>query len=301
MDQRSETHADRRRAILSGAVRPSRAMRICDVGASALSEPPYGGLLRDGLAHVYGFEPNPAEFANLQATATERETYFQSAVGAPGERTLHIHPRPGFTSLFEMDAASMRMIGKQKLISDKVEKVALSTVALDDVAELPRLDLLKMDLQGGELEVLRGAEDRLSQAVAVVSEVRFHRIYENEPMFGDIDVELRRQGFRLHKFLFTKSVMMPHAHEARVVRKQMVSQLLDGDAVYVREADYAESFSDDQLIFLMLACDAIFDSPDFALNLMDLLVGRGVLARDLWQDYVARLRTHQRAAGEAGT
>ncbi|MFY0632917.1 MAG: FkbM family methyltransferase [Vannielia sp.] len=300
MDLRSETHADRRRAVLSAEVEPSRRMNICDVGASAIGEAPYAGLLRDGLAHVYGFEPSPEQFTRLQEIKSEQETYFEAAVGAPGKRTLHIHPRPGFTSLFKMDAASMKAIGKEKLVSDRVEEVELTTVALDEVEDLPRVDVLKMDLQGGELEVLKGAEDRLSEAVAVVSEVRFHRIYEGEPMFGDIDVELRRQGFRLHKLLFTKSVMMPHDHEGAVVRKRMTSQLLDGDAVYVREADYSAEFSDDKLLFLLLAADAMFDSPDFVLHLMEVAVERGLLPKGLWRDYVARLRSHQQAGKEGG-
>lgn len=288
---------DKRRAVLSAALAPSRDMAICDVGASRLSEPPYQGLLNDGLAHVYGFEPSPEQFARLEATKSPRETYFPQAVALPGARALYLHPRPGFTSLYRLDAQALRAIGKEKWISDAITPVALDPVTLDTLADLPPLDLLKMDLQGGELEVLRGAVAKLSQAVAVVSEVRFHRIYAGEPLFGDLDAELRRQGFKLHKFLFTKSVMMPHAHEGEVVRAQLTSQLLDGDAVYIRDADLGSDLSDDQLIFLALAADSLFDSPDLALHCVDHLIGRGAAPADLPEAYIAHFRHNQRRKG----
>ena len=89
-------------------------MRICDVGASRLSVPPYQGLLDDKQAHLFGFEPNPDEFVKLTAEATAQETYFQQAVGLPGERTLFVHPIAGFTSLYPMDAAALAALGKEK-------------------------------------------------------------------------------------------------------------------------------------------------------------------------------------------
>ncbi len=288
--------ADARGAVLADALAPSRDMRICDVGANPLGAPPYQPLLERGLARVFGFEPNEEAFAKLQAQRSERETYFCAAVGLPGERTLHLHPKSGFSSLYPFDRAALRAIGKEKWIrAADTREVTLRPVTLDMLADLPAIDLLKMDLQGGELEVLRGAVGKLSEAVAVVTEVRFHRIYAEEPLFGDLDAELRRQGFKLHKFLFTKSVMMPHAHEHKVQRPRMTSQLLDGDAVYVRDADWAETLGDDQLAFLVLTADAVFDSPDMALTCLDILAGRGKVAPEAAGAYIAALPERQRA------
>ena len=293
------SHAEKRRAVLTGALHPERPMRICDVGASPLSVPPYQGLLDDGVAHVYGFEPNPAQYQKLVAEERPNATYFCKAVGLPGQRTLYVHPAAGFTSLYPMDGAALRAIGKEGWINPRIEAVPLTTVTLDTLPDLPDLDLLKMDLQGAELEVLRGGLSKLSRAVAVVAEVRFHRIYEGEPMFGDLDQELRAQGFKLHKFLFTKSVMMPHEHEDEVVRARLTSQLLDGDAVYIRDEDTA-GFSHDQLMHLAFAADAVFDSPDLALHCVDHLIARGAAPADLPGDYIARFRQHQRRHTEDG-
>jgi len=287
--------ADRRRQVLTAALAPDRRMRICDVGANPLSEPPYAGLLRDGVADVYGFEPNEVALEKLNAVKSDQETYFPHAIGAPGDRTLHLHPRSGFSSLFPTDGESLRRIGKGHLHRPgKTRQVPLRTQALDEVAGLPDIDVLKMDVQGAEAEVLAGGTKRLKDAIAVVTEVRFYRIYEGEPMFGDVDVALRAMGFRLYKFLFTKSVMMPHAHEAKIVRKRMTSQLLDGDAVYLRDGDIV-TWSDTALTHLAFAADAIFDAPDLALMALDELIRRGAAPEKLPDTYIARFRAHQKA------
>ena len=48
----------------------------------------------------------------------------------------------------------------------------------------------------------------LSEAVAVIIELRYLQLYEGEPMMGGVDEVLREQGFMLHKFLFNKSRQM---------------------------------------------------------------------------------------------
>ncbi|MEM9855457.1 MAG: FkbM family methyltransferase [Pseudomonadota bacterium] len=293
MDAPKASHADKRRRVLTAALKPSRPIRICDVGANPLGAPPYQGLLDDGAAHVYGFEPNPEAYAKLLEEPTAHETYYPNAIGAPGERTLYLHPKSGFSSLFELDGSRLERIGKAHLErkNDIIEH-PLTTIGLDEVEGLPDIDVLKMDVQGAEKEVLEGGQARLASALVIVTEVRFYQIYKDEPTFGDLDLVLRAMGFRLHKFLFTKSVMLPHAHEKDIVRKGLTSQLLDGDAVYLRDCDI-EVLEDDALTHLALTADAICDAPDLALGCLDLLIARGKAPPGLAQDYIARFRHHQ--------
>ncbi|HKL70277.1 FkbM family methyltransferase [Salibaculum sp.] len=263
--------------VLSRHLSPARAMRVCDVGANPLGAPPYQPLLEAGLCDVYGFEPHAEAFAKLQQTKSDRETYFPVAIGRPGERVLHVHPNSGFTSLFPFDGRALGQLGKEKWMSPRrpIETVPMRTTGLDEVTGLPGVDVLKMDLQGAEGEVVETGPRTLSETVAILTEVRFHRIYEDEPVFGDLDATLRANGFKLHKFLFTKSVMLPHDHEDLVHRPAMTSQLLDGDAVYLRDVPGPDALSDDQLAHLALAADTMFDSPDIALQALGALARRG--------------------------
>ena len=74
----------------------------------------------------------------------------------------------------------------------------VSTRRLDDLSEIAALDFLKIDVQGSELSVFNGARRHLERAVAVHTEVCFLPLYKNQPLFGDIDVDLRRRGMIPH-------------------------------------------------------------------------------------------------------
>lgn len=287
------SHNDKRRKVLTAALAPSRRLRICDVGANPLGAPPYQGLLDDGAAEVFGFEPNREAYQKLQDSKSAFETYFPHAIGAAGARTLYLHPKSGFSSLFRLDADRLARIGKSHLLrKNDIKEFPLTTIPLDHVEGMPNFDVLKMDVQGAEKEILEGGTERLSDALAVVTEVRFYQIYKDEPTFADLDHTLHSMGFRLHKFLFTKSVMLPHQHEAKTVRKSLTSQLLDGDAVYLRDVDLG-SLTDDNLAHLALIADSMADAPDLALGCMDVLAARGRLPTALTDDYIARFRHHQ--------
>ncbi len=71
---------------------------------------------------------------------------------------------------------------------------------LDDVVTLDDLRaplLAKLDVQGYELEVLRGAEATLRHVDALVVELAFERHYEGQPLFTEVLDHLGAQGFAL--------------------------------------------------------------------------------------------------------
>jgi len=57
--------------------------------------------------------------------------------------------------------------------------------------------LLKLDVQGFELEVLAGATTTLESAAALVIEQAFDRVYEGQPLFGESHAFLEAAGWQL--------------------------------------------------------------------------------------------------------
>ncbi|MEL7345154.1 MAG: FkbM family methyltransferase, partial [Pseudomonadota bacterium] len=204
-----------------------------------------------------------------------------------GKATLRIHPaNGGLTSAYPFHEPSVRFLGKERWLEPELGREDIDLVSLDSLQLLPPIDVLKMDLQGGERDVLIGGRRKLSNAVAVITEVRFHRIYEGEPLWADVDQQLGKQGFVLHKLLFTKSVTLPSRAAKKFGKRRAANQLLDGDAVYIRRLDDPETVTTDQLKHLAICADAIFQSFDLVAHVLDILAARGVVPQAAANDYV---------------
>lgn len=266
----------------------ARPTTVLDVGANPINDCPYAPLLAAGGCNVIGFEPQTEAFDQLQQSKGPNETYHNSAVGDGRTHTLHIYESSGFTSLFRPHMPAARLLGNRRWARVR-ERVPLETVALDAVPDLGAFDLLKIDIQGGETLVFDNAIRVMSEAVAVIVELRYMQLYEGEPMLGGVDNSLRRQGFQLHKFLFNKSKSLPHSQIARLHRRRTADQLIDGDAVYLRHPGKIEAYTDDQLMHLALLASSVFQSHSVALFALDELISRGCISEDLPERYVDAL------------
>jgi FkbM family methyltransferase len=66
--------------------------------------------------------------------------------------------------------------------------------------QIERINLLKLDVQGGELGILKGANQLLAQQKidVIYSEVFFVPMYQNQPLFGEICAELAGHHYSFH-------------------------------------------------------------------------------------------------------
>jgi FkbM family methyltransferase len=265
---------------------PERLTEVVDVGANPVDgDPPYKPMLDAGLCRVTGFEPQPDALLELQKAKGPNERYLPYAVGDGNVHTLNVCRASGMTSLLEPDPQMLELFEVLKPLAAVTSRVPVKTVRLDDIAEISLLDCLKIDIQGSELAVFRSGASRLAQAVAIQTEISFVSLYRNQPSLGDIDLELRRQGFIPHCFDAVK-----HWPIAPCVIKgdprEPLRQLLEADMVYVRDFSRPDSMSNEQLKHLALIAHYCYGSFDLALRCVMLLEQRNVFRSGAQQHYL---------------
>ncbi len=276
----------------------SRRTRIVDVGANPMTgDPPYKDLLRSGACDVVGFEPQPIAFAALAERKSDRETYFPFAVGDGSRKELKVYRSHGFTSVYEPYEPGFRVVaGKRWAQID--ERIEFDTVALDEQPQIGVFDLLKIDIQGGEYDVFRGGETSLKQAMAVIVELRYFPLYADEPMMGNVDNELRRQGFVLHRLSFNNGKPLRNSQMDRLNHRKVRDQLIDGDAIYLRDLGRIADYTDVQLAHLCILGSSVFDSHTLVLHCLDELARRKVVPARMAAEYVDTLPDELRSGGE---
>ena len=266
-----------------------RLTQIADVGANPLDVPAYRPLLDAKLCHVFGFEPQAEAFEKLQRQKSSCETYFPLALGSGGKETLNVYTSSGLSSVFELDDRTVDLLGRSRRAATRLEAVQMDTARLDDVEGISEIDLLKIDTQGAEVSIMANGTQKLSQVVAVITELRFFPMYRDEPSLDAQIALLRELGLHFHKILFTKSAMIQNTRADRLRKRRLRSQLLDGDCVFIRDLRAPDAISDTQASHLAIIADAVLQSYDVTLRCLDILVNRGALKDKTVDDYFGQL------------
>ena len=115
---------------------------------------------------------------------------------------------------------------------------------------------MKLDVQGGELEVLKGSDNLLKDVKGICTEVSFVELYKKQALFGDVDTFLRKKGF---KFISFYGAMIWSTKEARN-QKGRIARLLQSNAIYIKDSNHER----DNLISLLI--EAAYGLPDLSMK-----------------------------------
>ncbi len=277
---------------LSDLLHPARLTEVVDIGANPIDgDPPYKQMMLLKLCRITGFDPHPAAIAQLAERKSPQETYLPYAVGDGAAHALNICRGMGFASLLQPDAKTLTHFPNFTELGRVIERIPQKTRRLDDVTEIAAIDLLKIDIQGGELAVFQHGRRKLAKAVAIQTEVSFVPLYEKQPVFGEIDLELRSLGFVPHTFAAINRKMI--APMLGPDPAAAINQLVEADVVYVRNFVDAEAMDSEQLKHLALIAHHCYGSFDLALNCIHHLTTRGAISPDGKNRYVGLLQTQR--------
>jgi FkbM family methyltransferase len=243
-------------------------VKIVDIGANPVDgTPPYAPLLRAGFAQVVGFEPAPKALAELNQKKGPNETYLPYAVGDGKTHTLNFCSASGMTSLLKPNPKVLDLLHGFPEWAKVVGTEEVLTHRLDDIPEAAGFDLLKIDIQGAELMVMQNGVTNLRNALFVQTEVEFVPMYIDQPLFSDVDVFMRQQGFVLHRF----DQLVSRVIKPLIVNNDVfagLSQLFWTDAFYIRDFTRLELLTTDQLLRLALILHDCYTSVDMVLHLL---------------------------------
>jgi FkbM family methyltransferase len=265
--------------LLRDLVRCSRPSSIIDIGAAPIDgRPPYKEMLDYGLCTVTGFEPRPGALEKLEEGKGPLERYLPHVVADGLEHRLKITHGEGMTSLLTPDENQLRLFNGFPAWGSVVEELEVQTHRLDDL-DIDEFDLLKIDVQGAELMVFQHGRERLRDAVAVHTEVSFVPLYLGQPTFGEVDVELRAQGFVPHAMADLKRwAIAPTTFGDNIYNPG--NQLLEADIVYVRDIAHPERMTSEQLAHLAMIAFHIYGSVDLTVFCLIELRQRGRAPED---------------------
>jgi len=144
-------------------LKPQRIIEIVDIGANPIDgDPPYKPMLRAGeICRVTGFEPQEYALKKLNDTKSKLERYLPYAVGDGSEKVLNICSAEGMSSTFKPDSEILKIFHPFDIWGQVVSQQKVLTKTLDSISEIEQLDFLKIDIQGGELNVFQHGKKSL--------------------------------------------------------------------------------------------------------------------------------------------
>jgi len=230
------------------------------------------------LLQVVGFEPDRDEWERLVAAPPAES--FKSLIHLPyalgavdGEGLLHVNRERGTSSFYEPNREWLDRFPNAArydvMATGPVPVRSLDSLVADPDVRMPRhIDFMKIDTQGSELDILKGAQQTLQrQVVAIEVEVEFAPLYRNQPLFRDIDAWLQGSGFSLFKLRRQSWVRRTAEGSPHL----SAGQLVFADALYLRDplSDTRAGIpSDARQAEALILLAALYDLNDFALELL---------------------------------
>jgi len=255
------------------------ALRIVDVGG-AMGPDERWKVLGLELCRFVTFEPDTRSFSGLAVDSTGRNASL--AVGLSdkaGEQTLYLTHGEFASSLYRPNASVLKDYATWPWHESAGEtKIPVDT--LNHALEAHKdwwPDFIKVDVEGADLDVLKGATDSLAGAFGVQVEVAFIERNMGAPLQPDIDGWLRTAGF------VPQQIIREHwIRNNGIYGATSRPQIIWADVVYVRDRSWSlarleKAASSDRANILtkMVAVLLAYGAHDYAMELVEAAAAAG--------------------------
>ena len=267
-----------KKAGLGEVLLGSEQVTVVDVGAATGMHPRFRAL-RPNLRAVL-FEPDKRSYFALVAERSDDAVHNCALDETDGTTRIN---------LARKEQCSSFLMPRQELLRDfpeperyDIEGTAeVETRSIDSVArDGPEIDFIKLDAQGAELRILRGATATLESVWGLEIEVEFTAIYQGQPLFSDVDPFVRARGFELldlERYYWARTSVPDMARTS--------GQLVFADALYFKRQDEVERILSSidwpslraGRFRRLLALLYVYRRNDYALQLLERLTASGLV------------------------
>lgn len=258
---------------------PAARITLADVGSA-------GGLKdrwRAARAIVDGILFEPREDGQVRREGSD--TIYPLGLGAAaGRADLHITSLLNMSSVLAPNRAVLRAYRKKGGHTEVTARLSIPIDTLDAVAarDGKRIDALKVDTQGSELDILKGADGCLTRTVILAEvEVSFFQRYVGQPVAAEIIAFMHDRGFELIDFYRLKryrAINSAGIGNISLGMGQRAGRLAYGDALFVLSdaqvdariaaATPAEA---EAIVLRLIAMLLVYGKPDLAAAQFDRL------------------------------
>jgi FkbM family methyltransferase len=297
---RPATRESERRAALepARALLGAQPLVAVDIGAANGLLPHWESL--DGLAEIVQVEPRQdacAELERQNALRADPTRYrvVQSGLSEfGGECTLYVSNAPTGSSLLRLDPATspdcrdyVDLTYLYPIIEERIGTSTLSEVM--NGLGLAQLDLVKLDVQGSEVAIVRGLDPvRRSRLLAAELELGLHDLYPREASFEVAREYMEAMGMELFDVRVAR-VHRPygndHAHYQRRVfgvhanSPTISARIWEFDAVFFRRKSLLVEDGDPLAMRRMMLAYCTYNFYSEAYSLAEKALAAGVLGR----------------------
>lgn len=155
-------------------------------------------------AQIHAFEPVPAAYNELLARAREhpaRVHCYPFGLGpSEGKMRMHIsgNGSAGSCQSSSLLPPSESHTAEYSFVSFG-KHIDIEVTSIDEWAKkqgLDRVDFMRLDMQGYEIEALRGAEYTLKRTSAIQLEVSHVQLYQGAPIYAEVKDWMAGRGFK---------------------------------------------------------------------------------------------------------
>ncbi len=243
---------------------------ILDIGAMITDDTSikeYQPLIDHGIAKVVGFEPSIIECNKLNSQLSQENISFLPYFIGNGKSKYFYNNKFNMTSsLFKRNKFLLKLFRHLLEVTEPINKEKIKTTKIDEIKEIDfDVDLIKIDIQGAELQAFKGAKKILKKVVVIQTEVCWVPLYIDQPLFSEIELELRKKKFFLHKLIGFGT------QPFKSFNNSYSSQHLWSDAIFVKDFTLLNELSERQLSAYIIIMFEIYKSYDFVSYIFSIL------------------------------